>query len=433
MTKRGLLPFLALPAAMPVAAMAQDGRTDFADSGDTAWMIAAACLVLFAGLGLALHNSGSVRARNGLSVLIQTAAVSAVVTLLWGLVGYTLAFGDITGGWIGGGNAWMLIELGNLRGGTRTAESAFALFQIAVAALGPALMIGAWAERARFGWVVTFSALWTLVVQAPIAHWIWGGGWLSRNLGVLDWAGGLVTFTSAGVSALVVALLMGRRLGFPGQSGRPQNPALALSGSAIVWIGALGLCGGWAVAANDDAAAAMIAAHLAIAAAALTWAGLERLSIGRVTAIGLGKGVIAGMAVSAPAAGYISPGAAMLFGVLGALTGFPTRRLIREALNVDDTLDVFAVSGACGILGSLLLGLFLSPSLGGIGYFGDMSMKTQLIAQLYALAIVIFWSGMATAIVALMASLLFPMRVSEDAELAGLDLASHGHGGEPLP
>ncbi|WP_454797268.1 ammonium transporter [Novosphingobium lindaniclasticum] len=429
MTRRGLLPIFAALTALPGSAMAQAGRIDVADSGDTAWMLAASALVLLMAIpGLALLHSGSVRARNALSVLIQSGAIVAVVTLLWAVVGYTLAFGDLSGGWIGGGNAWMLIDLGNVRSGTQLPESVFVLFQIAVAALPPVLMAGAWAERARFGWVVAFCALWTLVVQAPIAHWIWGGGWLSRTVGTLDWAGGLAMFTSAGVSALVVAVMMGRRIGFPRETGRAHNSVMALAGTAFLWAGAFGLCGGWALSANDDAAAAVIAAHLAIAAAVLTWLGIERLATGRVSAAASGKGVLAGIAVIAPAAGYISPGAAILFGIVGAAVGYQAQRFVRRALQIDDAMDVFAVAGLSGMAGALLLAPFLSEDLGGVGYYPGNTMISQLIAQVSGLGIVVVWSVAATAIVALMASLAFPMRVSEDAERAGLDRSNHGHG-----
>ncbi len=427
MKKSRLTPFFGALAVMPAPAMAQDGRIDLANSGDTAWIMACAALVLLLFLpGIALYNSGRADARNGLSVLIQSAAVVAAVTLLWPIVGYTLAFGDVTNGWLGSGNAWMLGQLGNVREGTSTPESAFALFQIALAGLAPALMIGAWAERARFGWVVAFCALWTLVVQAPIAHWIWGGGWLARRFGVLDWSGGLAIFASAGVSALVVVAILGRRIGFPGDLSQPRSPALSLTGAALAWIGALGLCGGWALAANDDAAAAMIAAHIAIAAAGLTWVAAERWATGRVTAEGMAKGILAGMATIAPAAGYVSPGAAIVFGVIGALSAYHIRPLIRRSLRLDDACDIFAIPGLCGMLGSLLLGPFLSTNLGGVGYSGNNTMISQAISQSIGLGAVILWAAPATAIVALMASLAFPMRVSEDAERAGLDQSSHG-------
>jgi Amt family ammonium transporter len=412
-------------ATMPGRLMAQDGRLDVADSGDTAWMLAAAALVSLALPGLALFHAGCARSNSRLSILAQSAAVFAVATLLWTMVGYTLAFGDISGGWIGAGNAWMLMELGNVRGGTTTPESAFALFQIGVAALPLVLMVGAWAERARFGWVVTFCALWTLVVQAPIAHWAWGGGWMSRQLGLLDWAGGLPLFTSAGVSALVVVSMMGPRLALPCPERRPSSPAAMLSGGGLAWLGALGLCGGWAVAANDDAAAAMISAHVAIAAAAVTWAGIERLTAGRVTLGGLACGILAGIATIAPAAGYVSPGAAILFGILGALTGYQARRLMLRYRRIDDVSNVFAVPGICGAVGSLMLSVFLARDFGGVGYYDGMSLRSQAFAQGIGIAVVVAWSAMVTTIIASMASLVFPMRVSEDAERAGLDSTIH--------
>lgn len=418
------MPIAGALAAMPASLSAQDGLMDPANSGDTAWTMAATCAVLLLVAGVAAHQSGRVGARNGVSVLVQAAMVSAIVTLSWSLVGYTLAFGDVAGGWVGGGNAWMLIHLGNLRHGTAVPESAFALFHIAVATLSPVLMIGAWAERARFGWIVVFSALWTLIVQAPIMHGIWGGGWLSQHFAVQDWSGGLVIFTSAGVSALTVAVLLGRRLGWPNDLAGPRSPALALGGSAAAWAGALGLFGGRAFAANDDASAAMVSANLGIAAALITWAGMERLATGRITATSLSLGILAGIAAIAPAAGYVSPGAAVLFGVLGAAVGYQARRLMRSHVRIDDALDVFAVPGVCGAFGTLLLGLFLSADLGGVGYVASNSWAEQMIAQAGTLAIVICWSGLGTAIVALMVSLFIPMRVSEDAERAGLDVSS---------
>lgn len=425
MKRWGLLSMFGALATVPCHVMAQDGRLSLADSGDTAWMLAASALVLLTLPGLALFHAGYARPNGRLSILAQSAAVAAVATVLWTVVGFTLAFGDISGGWIGAGNAWMLMGLGNVRGGTNTPESAFALFQIGVAAIPLVLMVGAWAGRARFGWVVTFCALWTLVVQAPIAHWAWGGGWMSRDLGLLDWAGGLPLFTSAGVSALVVVSMMGPRLALPAPDSEPSSPAAILSGGGLAWLGALGLCGGWAVAANDDAAAAMISAHVAIAAAAVTWAGIERLAAGRVTLGGLARGILAGIATIAPAAGYVSPGAAILFGIFGALAGYQARHFVRRYRLIDDVSDVFAVPGICGAVGSLMLAVFLSRDFGGVGYYDDMSLQSQAFAQGMGVAVVVGWSAMVTTIIALMASLVFPMRVSEDAERAGLDSTLH--------
>jgi len=417
----------AIAALLPGMAMAQDGRLDVADSGDTAWMLASCALVLVMTLpGLALFYGGQVRSRNFLSVTIQCGAVAAVASILWVVVGYTLAFGDVGNGWLGKGNAWMMMNLGNVREGTAVPESAFALFQMAFAAIAPALMAGAWAGRARFGWVVVFAALWSLVVYAPVAHWIWGGGWLAQGVGTLDWAGGIVIHTTSGVSALVVAVMLGWRKGFPQASMPAHGPALTIAGAGLLWAGWLGLNGGSAIAANDDAAAAIIAAHVAAATAAMVWLLMERIMAGKPTAIGFAKGVVAGLATVTPAAGYISPGAAILFGAIGAPACFLAVRLVKRTLRIDDSLDVFALHGAGGMLGALMLGLFMSQGMGGVGYAEGMNPIAQTVAQAIGMGVVAVWSVVATVILALMASLAFPMRVSEDAEREGLDITSHG-------
>ncbi|WP_395395059.1 ammonium transporter [Novosphingobium sp. BL-8A] len=413
-----------IAGALP--ALAQDARSVSADSGDTAWLLAAAALVLLAALpGIALLHSNRLRAENRMSVQFQALGIVAVVSLIWTVVGYTLAFGDVTGGWIGGGNAWMLIRLGSLRAGTAVPESAFVLFQMAVAALAPVLMTGAWAERARFGWVLLFCGLWSLMVGAPVAHWVWGGGWLASSVGTLDWAGGLVVFVAAGVSALVSALMMGRRIDHP---RRDSESRLPLTGGALVWIGGLGLCGGWALSASDAAAAAAINAHIAIAAALLTWLAADRLSGKRpATILGPGSAILAGLAAIAPAAGYVSPGSALILGLLGSLIGRQGLALLARA-RIDDAMGVFAVAGLPGAVGLLLLGVFQSPAFGGTGYTAGYTMISQVFAQAIGLGVVVLWSAVASAIAALMASVLFPMRMSETAERAGLDSSSHGIG-----
>lgn len=425
MTKQRLLPIAAILALLPHAALAQDGRLDVADGGDTAWLLASCALAMLALPGLALFYAGRVRPRNVLSVLVQCGAIFAAVSILWIIVGYTLAFGDVGSGWLGQGNAWMLINLGNVRLGTTVPESAFALFQMIFAILAPALMAGAWAERARLGWVIAFTALWSLVVYAPVAHWIWGGGWLAQGVGTLDWAGGIVLNTSAGVSALTIAAMLERRKGTAPQ-GKAHGPALTITGGALLWIGWLALAGGSAFTAGDDGAAAMIALHIGAASAALTWLLVERLTAGKPSASGLAIGAVAGIAAVSPAAGYISPGAAILFGLASAPACYFAMRFVQRTLGIDDALGVFAVQGVGGILGSLLLAPFLSEALGGVGYGEGMNPVAQFVAQGVGLAMVIVWSLVGTVILALMASLAFPMRVSEDAEREGLDTAAHG-------
>lgn len=423
MIKRGTIA-VAIPFAMlSVPALAQATNVQATDSGDTAWVLCAAALVLLAALpGLALVNSARLRSGHTLSALFQALAVVAAISLVWTLVGYTLAFGDVSGGWIGAGNAWMLIRLSVTRAGTELPESAFALFQITVAALAPVLMTGAWAERARFGWIVLFCTLWSLMVGAPVAHWIWGGGWLASSVGTLDWAGGLVVFVTAGISSLVVALIMGRRLDYPVAYTGSRSP---LAGAALIWVGGLGLCGGWALAADDGAAAAAINAHVAMAAGLLTWLAAERLTGKRTGVTGPGSGILAGLGAIAAPAGYVSPGAALVLGVLGAIVARQAVALMTRA-RIDDTSGVFAIAALPGIVGGLLLGVFQSPDLGGTGYTDHHTVISQVFAQAVGLAIVAGWAAVASAIAAIMASVLFPMRMSEQAERAGLDASSHG-------
>jgi ammonium transporter len=425
--KQRLLPIAITLALLPGIAFAQDGRIDVADSGDTAWLLASSALVMLMAMpGLSLFYGGLVRTGNFLSVLIQCGAIAAAASLVWIVAGYTLSFGDVTTGWLGSGNAWMLVTLGNVRAGTQVPESAFVGFQMTFAAITPALMAGAWVDRARFGWVVGFCTLWSLVVYAPVAHWIWGGGWLATSVGTLDWAGGIVIHATAGVSALVVAIMLGRRRGFPQTLMLPHSPALTMAGAAMLWVGWFGFNGGSALTASDDAAAAIIATHAAAATAALVWLLIERFTVGKPTGVGFATGAIAGLATVTPAAGYISPGAAILFGAAGAAVCFYAIQLVKHKLGIDDSLDVFAVHGVGGMLGSVLLGIFMSDSLGGTGYSGEMNMIAQTAAQLIGVAVVVLWSVIATVVLALMTSLAFPMRVTEDAEREGLDITSHG-------
>ncbi|MFA7603723.1 MAG: ammonium transporter [Novosphingobium sp.] len=418
---------LAALAANPTLALAQEAVAEAPDTGDTAWILTCAALVLLMTLpGLGLFYGGLVRARNFLSVLVQCGAIAAVASLLWIVVGYTLAFGDVTSGWLGSGNAWMLIHLAEVRIGTGVPESAFALFQMCFAVIAPALMAGAWVDRARFGWVVGFSALWSLVVYAPVAHWIWGGGWLASRFGTLDFAGGIVVHTTAGVSALVAALLLGRRQGFPRTLMLPHSPALTMAGAGLLWVGWFGFNGGSALAASDDAASAIIATHAAACAAALAWLLIERISVGKPTSVGFATGAIAGLATVTPAAGYISPGAAIVFGVLAASACYPMIQLMKQKLEIDDSLDIFAVHGIGGITGSILLAVFLSVDLGGVGYAEGMDMGRQFLAQFVGVGVVTLWAAVVSAILAVMVSLILPMRVDDDAEREGLDITSHG-------
>ena len=417
---------LLLAGASP--ALAQATATGTIDTGDTAWILTSSAFVLLMTMpGLTLFYGGLVRAKNFLSVLVQIGAIAAIASTLWIMVGYTLAFGNVTTGWLGAGNAWMLIGTGQvLHGDLGISERTFALFQLTFAAITPALMAGAWVDRARFGWVVGFCALWSLVVYAPVAHWVWGQGWLATKIGTLDFAGGIVVHTTAGVSALIAALLLGRRQGFPKTLMLPHSPSLTMAGAALLWVGWFGFNGGSALAASDDAASAIINTHVAASVAALVWLLIERFTVGKPTSVGFATGAIAGLATVTPAAGYISPGSAMVFGVIAAGGCYPMIQLVKQRLKIDDSLDVFAVHGVGGIMGSLLLAVFISPDFGGTGYAEGIGMAKQLIAQVIGVGVVGLYSAIATAVLAVFVSVVFPMRVSEDAEREGLDITSHG-------
>ncbi len=412
---------------LPVAAQAQNSLDDAANSGDTAWILVCSAFVLMMAMpGLTLFYGGLVRKKNFLSVALQVGAIVAIVSLLWILVGYTLAFGPVTNGWIGAGTNWMLLGLTDLRSGTTISDSTFALFQMTFAVITPALMVGAWVDRARFGWVVMFCALWSLIVYVPVAHWIWGGGWLATNLHTLDFAGGLVVHTTAGVSALVVAVLLGKRQGFPKTMMLPHSPSLTMVGAALLWVGWFGFNGGSALTASDTAASAIINTHVAACAAAMAWLLIEKFVVGKPTSVGFATGAIAGLAAVTPAAGFISPGSAIVMGLAAAAICFPMIQVIKNKFKIDDSLDVFAVHGMGGMAGSLLLAVFMAPSFGGASDPATYNMGQQLIGQIAGVGVVAVWSAIATAILALAVGLVFPMRVSEDDEREGLDLASHG-------
>jgi Amt family ammonium transporter len=288
----------------------------------------------------------------------------------------------------------------------------------------PALIIGAFPERVRFGWLMIFSGAWLLLVYVPVAHWIWGGGWLAAH-GVRDFAGGIVVHTTAGISALVVALMIGPRSGFPGTMIPPHSPAITMIGAGMLWVGWFGFNGGSALAANAVAGDALLSTHLAASAAALTWALLERIKIGKPTSVGIVTGAVAGLATVTPSAGYISPAGGIAIGIIGAGICFAAVLTIKQRFRIDDSLDVFAVHGIGGMTGSLALVPFASVALGGDG-LGMGTMADQFGAQAMGIAVVVLWSAILTYLLARGAALLVPMRVDSQAERDGLDLTSHG-------
>ncbi len=397
------------------------------DSGDTAWILTSSALVLMMTLpGLALFYGGLVRAKNFLSVLIQIGAITAIVSLLWVMIGYSLAFSSDGGEYIGTLQNFMFNQMFAVREGQSIGELVFGLFQMTFAIITPALIVGAWAERARFGWTIAFSALWSLLVYAPVARWVWGNGFLAAD-GAIDFAGGIVVHTTAGVSALILAIMLGKRIGFPRTLMLPHSPALTVAGAGLLWVGWFGFNGGSALTASDlGAASAIINTHIAASVAALVWMAIEKVKVGKSTAVGFATGAIAGLATITPAAGVVGPGGAVILGAIAGFACFFAVGFVKGKLQIDDTLDVFAVHGVGGILGSILLAIFASESLGGVGYGDGAGMLSQLWVQLKAVGIVAVFSAVMTLIIGYMVAMILPMRVSQEAERDGLDITSHG-------
>jgi Amt family ammonium transporter len=420
-----------LMAAAPFAGAAEPPKLDPAN---TAWMITASVLVLFMTLpGLALFYAGLVRAKNVLSVLMQCFAITCTVTLAWVVVGYSIAFGDggAANAWFGGFGKSLLagIDVKTVKGSIP--ETVFAMFQLTFAIITPALVIGAYAERVRFGGMLVFSVLWLLFVYCPIAHWVWGDGWLQK-MGVMDFAGGLVVHLNAGMAALVCALVLGRRRGFPDTAMPPHNMTMAVTGACMLWVGWFGFNAGSALAADGAAGMAMLVTHIGAATGSLAWLVCERIRYGKPSVLGICTGMVAGLGTITPASGFVGPlGAIVIGGTAGVICFFATSYLKRR-LNVDDSLDVFPVHGVGGILGTLLTGVFVSAALGGIGYPDKVAMGDQLLVQFIGVLAVGAWSGVVTWILLKLTDLLAGLRVSADEETEGLDTALHNEKGYNL-
>ncbi|NCF33984.1 MAG: ammonium transporter [Proteobacteria bacterium] len=421
------------------AALLLCATTAFADDAsisgaDTAWIMTATALVLFMTIpGLSLFYGGLVRSKNVLSVLMQCFAITCLMSILWMFVGYSLAFGD--GGsmnaYIGGLDNLLLggISEGTVSGSIP--ESVFALFQMTFAVITPALIVGGFAERMRFSAVVLFSAAWLILVYAPICHWVWGGGWLS-DLGVMDFAGGTVVHITAGVAALVAALVLGNRRGFPQQAMPPHNMTLTVMGAGMLWVGWFGFNGGSALAANGDADMAMLATHISAAAGAFTWMLAEQVRFGKASALGIVTGMVAGLGTITPASGFVGPGGALIIGISAGLVCFYATIYIKRHLKIDDSLDVFPVHGVGGILGTMLTAVFASNSLGVFSGQEDIDIVSQLGVQGIGVIATIAYTGVVTWLILKVTDALVGNRVDEDQEQEGLDLVSHNERGYDL-
>ena len=418
-----------LAAGVPHTVLAAEGTQ--IDSGDTAWMLTSSVLVLFMTIpGLSLFYAGLVRAKNVLSVMMQCFAITCMITILWTVYAYGLAFGD--GGslnaFIGSGHL-LLMDVGVDSLSGTIPESVFQMFQLTFAIITPALMVGAFAERMKFSAMLWFMAVWLTVVYAPVAHWVWGGGWLA-DLGVLDFAGGIVVHISAGVAALVVCIVLGPRAGYPRTQMAPNSLVLTLVGTSMLWVGWFGFNAGSVLAADGVAGMAMTVTHIAAAIAALTWMAIEWSRHGKPSALGIATGAVAGLAAITPASGTVGPLGALAIGFSSSLCCFYAASSLKQMLGYDDSLDVFGVHGVGGFVGAILTGVFTASIFGGSGL--DTGIGTQVGLQSIGAVATIVYSGVLTFVIVKAIDRMMGIRVSPDEEAQGLDIALHDERGFDL-
>jgi Amt family ammonium transporter len=404
------------------------------DPANTAWILTASVLVLFMTLpGLALFYAGLVRTKNVLSVLMQCFSITCVVTLAWVVCGYSLAFGD--GGtlqsWYGGWDKSFLAGIAAATVKGTIPETVFAMFQMTFAIITPALVIGAYAERVKFSGMLVFSLLWLLLVYCPIAHWVWGDGWLQK-MGLMDFAGGTVVHLNAGMAALVCALVLGKRRGFPETAMPPHNMTMTVTGACMLWVGWFGFNAGSALAADGAAGMAMLVTHIGAATGALAWLICEWLRYGKPSALGIVTGMVAGLGTITPASGFVGPMGAIVIGAVAGVVCFFATSWMKRSLKIDDSLDVTPVHGVGGVIGTLLTGVFAATSLGGVGYPENGTMGGQVTTQLIGIVAVGAWSGIVTWILLKLTDAMTGMRVSPDQETEGLDTVEHNEKGYNL-
>lgn len=404
-------------------------RADELSGANTAWILTSTALVLLMTLpGLALFYAGLVRAKNVLSVLMQCFAIAGATSLLWLLVGYSLAFGE-GNAWIGDFSKVLMTGVDRETLSGDIPEALFMMFQMTFAIITPALIIGGFAERMKFSAMLLFSCLWLLVVYAPVTHWVWGGGWLGE-MGLYDFAGGTVVHITAGVAAITAAIVIGPRKGFPTTPMPPHNLTMTVTGAGLLWVGWFGFNGGSALAANGDAAMAILVTHISAAAGVLTWSAIEWFKFGKPSVLGAVTGMIAGLGTITPASGFVGPGGALLIGIMAGAICFGATQLIKHTLKIDDSLDVMPTHGVGGIIGTLFAGVFASTSLGafsGFGYAdGIETMGGQLSVQLTGVISTLVYTAIVTWILLkLVGAMVGGLRVDEDSEQQGLDTTEH--------
>ena len=402
---------------------------DKLDSGDTAWILTSTCLVLFMTIpGLALFYGGLVRSKNILSVLMQCFAIACLITVLWIMYGYSLAFS-------GGGNFIGNLDKAFLSGVTRDSlsgtlpETVFVMFQLTFAIITPALIVGAFAERMKFSAMLLFSAIWFTIVYAPVCHWVWNeNGWLFK-MGALDFAGGTVVHINSGISALVAALIIGNRRGFPEQQMMPHNLTMTVTGASMLWVGWFGFNAGSAVSAGTDAGMSMLVTHISAAAAALAWMTCEWMKYGKASVLGIVTGAVAGLVCITPASGSVGPMGGLALGIAAGFICYYATHIMKEVFKIDDSLDVFTVHGVGGIVGALLVGVFVASNLGGAGLGKDVTMGGQLYIQLISVVATLIYAGVLSFIILKVVDGICGLRVSEDEEDEGLDTTMHNERG----
>ena len=416
----------ALLMALPLAANAGE-----IDGANTAWILTSTALVLFMTLpGLALFYGGLVRSKKCLSVLMQCLCVTCVASLVWFVCGYSLAFTE-GGPFLGGWSQVFLAGLGEDSVSGDIPESVFVMFQMTFAIITPALIVGAFAERMRFSTMLVFSILWLLAVYVPITHWVWGGGWLGQ-MGLLDFAGGTVVHITAGVAALVAALVIGKRKGFPEHAMPPHNLTMTVTGAGMLWVGWFGFNAGSALAANGDAGMAMLVTHISAAAGSLAWMAMEWIRHGKPSVLGIVTGMVAGLGTITPASGFVGPGGALVIGLTAGVVCYLATQAIKQKFRIDDSLDVFPVHGVGGILGTLFAGIFASDALGvfsGQGYNEGMTMASQLQVQAIGVIATLVYTAVVTWVLLKVLGLLMGLRVDAEQETIGLDLSLHDERG----
>ena len=408
---------------VPVLASANAHEASALDTGDTAWMLTATVLVLFMTLpGLALFYGGLVRAQNVLSVLMHCFAIACLASVLWVGGLYSLAFSD-GGAWIGDLKHIGLkgITIGGLNGGT-VPETVFIMFQMTFAIITPGLIVGAFVERMKFSAMLLFTALWLIIVYAPVCHWVWGGGWM-MEAGTIDLAGGIVVHATAGVSALILAKMLGPRTDFPKRIRPPHHPAMVMIGASMLWVGWFGFNAGSQGGANEAAGMTMLVTHISAAVASLTWMVVEWLKTGKPGLVGIVTGMVAGLATITPASGNVGPMGAVLIGFLAGLVCYFMCGFIKNKMGIDDSLDVCAVHGVGGTMGTILVAVFGVAAFGGTGV---ESMGTQLVIQLKSIGFTLLWSGVGTVVIINICKAVTGLRVEVEAEHTGLDQSQHG-------